>query len=290
MDRLEFLKTKVKDFDNKTITIDDKGMNNIIIILDNILYRFPKYKNGIDSMIKEVNVLNLLNSKKIYKEINIPNAISYNFDKENIIKNYICYQIIEGEPLIKSRFDVSKDKDHIASDLAIYLKNIHNQKVDDFLKAGVLKINPINVFEKMFYEIQNKLFIYMRDDAKKKIEIEFKTFIDKCGKNNFEYKLLHGDFGPTNILYKDGEISGVIDFGEVNISDPAYDFASLMGPFGYGEDFVRNILINYRENIETEEYISRAKFYIKTFALQDALFGYNNKSKADFDFGMKNFI
>jgi aminoglycoside phosphotransferase (APT) family kinase protein len=36
---------------------------------------------------------------------------------------------------------------------------------------------------------------------------------------------LHGDLHPANILVNDGQVSGVIDFGDITAGDPASDLA-----------------------------------------------------------------
>ena len=36
---------------------------------------------------------------------------------------------------------------------------------------------------------------------------------------------LHGDFHPGNTLYRDGELIGVVDFGDLCAGDPATDLA-----------------------------------------------------------------
>jgi aminoglycoside phosphotransferase (APT) family kinase protein len=50
---------------------------------------------------------------------------------------------------------------------------------------------------------------------------------------------LHGDFHPGNTLYTDGELVGVIDFGDLCAGDPATDLAGgLMSlPFGALEEY-----------------------------------------------------
>jgi len=37
--------------------------------------------------------------------------------------------------------------------------------------------------------------------------------------------VLHGDLHPANILVDDGQVSGVIDFGDITAGDPATDLA-----------------------------------------------------------------
>ncbi|MFC6847283.1 phosphotransferase [Streptomyces caelestis] len=37
--------------------------------------------------------------------------------------------------------------------------------------------------------------------------------------------LVHGDLGPGHLLAQDGALTGVIDFGDAHIGDPAVDLA-----------------------------------------------------------------
>ena len=48
--------------------------------------------------------------------------------------------------------------------------------------------------------------------------------------------LIHGDFGTANLLFAEGRISGVIDFGFCGSGDPAQDLGALLA--SYGEAFV----------------------------------------------------
>lgn len=41
--------------------------------------------------------------------------------------------------------------------------------------------------------------------------------------------LLHGDFTKDNILVEDGRVSGVIDFTDWRVGDPAFDYSGLQG-------------------------------------------------------------
>ena len=101
----------------------------------------------------------------------------------------------------------------------------------------------------------------------------------------FQPVLRHGDFGPGNILFdpKKRSVSGVVDFGSVALGDPAVDIASLIGPFGYGETFLSLLARDYPR---LDELLPRARFYIGTFALQEALWGWENNDKHAFESGL----
>ena len=139
----------------------------------------------------------------------------------------------------------------------------------------------------IYARIQEKLFGYMRTDAREWAAGHFEDFLDDV--NNFTYEpvLKHGDFGPSNILFdKERQIvTGVIDFGSSGLGDPAYDFAGLLS--GYGEGFVENCGDVYPE---VEVFAGRIRFYQGTFSLLEALFGNENGDNAAFKAGLEKYV
>src|SRR5690606_32545940 len=57
--------------------------------------------------------------------------------------------------------------------------------------------------------------------------------------------LLHGELSPDHVLYDEaaGKVTGVIDFGDMAIGDPAWDLVYLYED--YGEDFLTRALRAY---------------------------------------------
>lgn len=63
--------------------------------------------------------------------------------------------------------------------------------------------------------------------------------------------ILHGDLAPDHLLFdlSRGELTGIIDFADVEIGDPAIDFAGL---WEYGESFADETLESYRGIVDPE--------------------------------------
>ncbi len=77
-------------------------------------------------------------------------------------------------------------------------------------------------------------------------------------KKDFKTTVIHGDFGLSNILYQRQTL-------KIN-----YDIVLLIGSFGYGLDFAKQMIKYYKE---IDGYLERALLYKTTFALQEALYG-----------------
>ena len=139
----------------------------------------------------------------------------------------------------------------------------------------------------MYARIRDRLFAYMRPDARREVTAHFQPFLESPDRYPFEPRLRHGDFGTGNILYDPDELSivGILDFGGAGIGDPAVDFAGLLTC--YGDAFYRQCSAVYPE---MEDALPRARFYIGTFALQEALFGIENDDPGAFERGMAGYV
>lgn len=72
--------------------------------------------------------------------------------------------------------------------------------------------------------------------------------------------LVHGDFGPHNILWDESGALGLIDFDNACVADPAIDVAPLIGFYGAA---------NVREIVDSDV-LARAKVYRASLPLQIA--------------------
>jgi aminoglycoside 2''-phosphotransferase len=97
---------------------------------------------------------------------------------------------------------------------------------------------------------------------------------------DFEPRLVHGDLWPEHVLLDRaaGRLSGIIDFGQAGLGDPAGDLGNLLQV--YGETFVRRMLSAYPE---AARLLPRARCYSRVHELVWVLRGL--KSGQTFWFG-----
>lgn len=91
---------------------------------------------------------------------------------------------------------------------------------------------------------------------------------------NFTEVLTHADFGGDHILVDEhtGKITGVIDFGDIAIGDPAYDFYQQRSY--YGDEFLKKMLSDYTLPVDNRFY-SRVDFYEKVKPFHRIIGGIN---------------
>jgi aminoglycoside phosphotransferase (APT) family kinase protein len=83
--------------------------------------------------------------------------------------------------------------------------------------------------------------------------------------------LTHADLGAEHILESDGALTGVIDWSDAAVTDPALDFARLYRDFG--PDFLTQVLDAYGGLPETDDVGERITFFARCAALEDLAFG-----------------
>ncbi|WP_339186424.1 phosphotransferase [Brevibacillus sp. FSL K6-6036] len=259
------------------------GQNNdVLLVNDELIFRFPKYAEGIRKLRLEVRILEKIQSRV---SLDVPCPLYHCLDSNQVGRAFAGYKRIGGEPLWK-RLIHAENAPRLAGQLSRFLDKLHNLTVDVLDIDGLGAENGAAVWSDLYERIREKLFPFMRLDAQKWVEQHFETFLQD--ETNFATQpvLIHGDVGPGNILYdkNDDRITGIIDFGSSGLGDPAIDYAGLIA--SYGEPFFNELL---RHSPDIEAHWTRAKFYRGTFALQEALFGLENNDQAAFQNGIKGY-
>ncbi|NDI33266.1 phosphotransferase family protein [Chengkuizengella sediminis] len=274
----------IKDIEPNVI-----GQNNDVLIINkSLVFRFPKYKLGITKLKEETAILKSINNSLTTQ---IPNPIYQSFEQMEVGQVFTGYKLIQGSPFWREEFEKIKDKDlvkKLALQLVTFLIELHSIPIEQIERVlNKKKKNDVTSDVKvLFNKIENKLYSFMSKDAKEKVSHMFESILNNERNLDIKQRLTHGDFGASNILWKSNssEISGVIDFGGIEIGDPAYDFSGILS--SYGEDFF-NLCINLYPN--GSEISERVKFYKSTFALQEALHGIENNDHQAFVIGIKEY-
>lgn len=89
--------------------------------------------------------------------------------------------------------------------------------------------------------------------------------VDNQPENPDRLVVCHGDFHPTNILLKDGEVSGVVDWSGFLVSDPAYDiaitkFLGIMAFNNFFEEFT-DLYYDYYQSVSPVD-SDRVDYYV----------------------------
>ena len=259
--------------------------NTVIIINDELVFRFPKHDESMQTLKTETAILRELQNRL---SIPIPKPIYEQWQPREIGQVFIGYEMLHGEMLWGKTVRECTNKNTLqawAKQLGTFLHELHSIPIEDFDIDLPLQDN-VDTWKDMYAQIQGKLFEYMRPDARQQVTDHFENYFNALETYNFTPTLRHGDFGTVNILYEGNDITGIIDFGYAGLGDPAIDLAAIISPVGYDEDFLRRFEMVYPD---IQPMLERARFYVGTFALDEALYGFDHNDQSAFDAGMATY-
>ncbi|GHO85280.1 phosphotransferase family protein [Dictyobacter formicarum] len=260
------------------------GQNNdVLIVNDEFIFRFPKYRAGLRQLEIEVALLRFLRNIIM---LPIPQILFDNLSAQTIGEAFVGYRMLAGQPFWRQTFLAITDEetlDRLARQLALFLQQLHSIPVSTLPADALPLFNTYAECLDIYTRMHERCFPFMRAKARKQVSDHFERFLAESDNFSFAPVLKHGDFGDSNILYsaEQRSISGVIDFGGMGLGDPAYDFAGLLSC--YGEPFVRRCITVYPE---VAQFWGRITFYQGTFALLEALFGLENNDQQAFESGI----
>jgi len=249
--------------------LNDEGQyNDILIVNDDLIFRFPRHAEEIEKLEKEIALLDQIRSalplpipEPTYRRL-VPRAVGHVF---------AGYRMLPGEPLWRETVAAITDPAvmrRLMTQLATFLGALHGIPTDH-----VAALLPVADWRQLWAgleeEIRAALFPHLPPSAHEQIAARFAAFLNDPGNFAFMPTVIHGDFGTGNLLWDAhaGAMTAVIDFGSAGLGDPALDVAALLT---YGEPFVR---LGFAADPAMETMLPRARFYLSTFLLQEALYG-----------------
>lgn len=252
------------------------GQNSdLLLVNDDLLFRFPKFARGIVSLRREQAILNAV---RLQLPLSVPHFIYHNLDAVDVGRAFVGYRKLPGEPLWTENFsqiDSIATVDRLAADLASFLQTLH--AIPPHTVGFDLQPSDTQAaWSEIFARIRQIVFPQLTTAARSWTTRQFVPFLDNASNFACANVLRHGDFGRSNILYatQQQRLQAVTDFGHAGIGDPAVDFAGLY--VSYGEPFLRKCASTYPLIDLCWE---RIRFFAGcAFLLEDALFCIENST------------
>jgi aminoglycoside 2''-phosphotransferase len=258
MSELETYEKRIREicpeFALENVSLNSTGLlNDVVIVNDELVFRFVKRDFGYKDPQEEANLLHFLG-----KHITLPIPMPFYQSPEAL-----AYRLIHGTTL---RRDVlmrlpEDDQQAVADQLARFFKQLHNVPVSEVSDFELPKANAQMNYDgwtKAYGRIREKVFPFLMPHTREWTAEHFESYLAERSNFEFELKMIHGDIPPYHIIF-DGQkkrISGIIDFGSAGLGDPAIDFGSIV--YHYGESLMNRF---YKVYAEAETYLKRARFY-----------------------------
>ncbi len=222
---------------NYKIKIDAKDF--ILTIYENI--------NSIDDLDFFLSLMNYLSSKGIKCPIPIKNSKS-NYVGEIKSKPAALLTFLDGKSTLNIKKDHTFEVGKVLAEMHLNTKDFPLEKINDLSVDGWEKLliknkNKIDKFEKNLYrKIEDKIII-----------------IRKKWPKDLPSGVIHADLFPDNVLFRDGKVSGLIDFYFSCNDYFVYDLCICINAwcFNYKNEFqidlFQNLLKGYQSIRKLEE-------------------------------------
>jgi len=252
------------EFRGARVELLDEGWDFRVFEVDaSWLFRFPKREASVAKLNRESKLLSGLGE---WVSLPIPNYEYFHESRESSSRTFAGYRKLSGIPV-----DISKmvDRYTVARQLGVFLERLHTYPVDKAREAGVLEERDLvtNWRDKSREQLKRLDGLNVNRDLLSRY-LENNTLLTFDGALN----LVHSDLWAEHILVDthSGVVSGIIDWGDTFIGDPAIDFACLYT--WYGEGWLENVLTHYTIKLDSE-LISRARYLATCLAIHSITLG-----------------
>ncbi len=235
--------------------VNNSGYDNLIIIVnDNLVFRFPKKADIYETYEEEAKIVNYL---KPFISTEIPNIIIGN--KKS---NYTVHALIKGKDF-HSLEETEKNNitANISKDIAKFFSEMHSVK-NIFLTPENNKLEDWGC-----YKYYNHVYNFVKERGKAKIlenTIEKFVEISKTLKNS-DNVICHDDLHNGNIIVnlEKQKLAGVIDWGDAAFKNYNYDFMHLDDCLFYNVIEEYEKLMKKKVNIEFVEILKKIRVFGK---------------------------
>ena len=250
--------------------ISEGMVNDVVVVNDDHIYRFPKHDWAFGDMRHEARCLALLRNRV---DVSLPNwTIHGDGDL------FVGYSMIKGETLQTFHLTQMSEQalDRLAAQIGRFLHAMHTIPADEIAAHKIQPSLTNRTYEKwikLYEAVQTELFPHLYQHQRTWVHQFFQPLLADQGMMNYSPCFMNGDLSSYHLLF-DPEtelLSGIIDFGTAGVGDPAADFACLLDQ--YGEPFVARIGRFYGD---LTHLIDRARWWAGTLELQWALGGIRN--------------
>ena len=241
------------------------SQNNDVAILGSVVVRRPRNIEAIAGVCREAAILPQI---RTHLTLPVPQMQVVEVGDEIVA----LHRQLPGEPLWSVKKLSHLTKEHLAAQLADFLKSLHRIAPDTLNSIDLPYIDQrwwTNFLDRAEQFIFPRVASSTADVLRSQIQLHLEQL------PSLPCVLRHGDFGSSNILW-DGEknITGIIDFASLGWGDPGWDIAGLF--VSYDRPFVEQLISTYPV---VESWLDRSPFYHLMFALMEAIFGaeYSNQ-------------
>lgn len=252
--------------------VHSQGWDSVAVVVNNaLIFRFPKRPDVEPQYRTEARLLPQLAPTLSVAaprfEFIWPGGPAYPH-------GFVGYRLIAGQQLDATLLR-SLRAELLAAQLARAITEIHRFPAQLAAQAGVPGGDTQHwrdEYRSLYARIQAQVFPLLSTAARGRCAARFEAFLQNEDYFRFDTKLIHCDLNAEHILVDPAHntISGIIDWGDAAIGDPAIDFTGLYAELD--QDFMDQVLAHY-DPAGDHTLRERALFYAFVMPFHAVLFG-----------------
>jgi aminoglycoside 2''-phosphotransferase len=247
----------------------------VLEINGELIFRFPMREDVVQRLKQERRLLPILEG---VLSTPIPHFDYIGRGDTEYPYMFVGYCKIIGTPLSAESITPAQLSDLVPA-LATFLTGLHSFPHEQALRVGFAEHSPEQWrqrwrqdYQDRYTDLQLRVFPLLDEEMRTKTRYLWEDFLNDGDLFAFRPVLAHCDLGCEHI-FCDPErsiLTGVIDWGDANIGDPAIDFVGLH--LTHGREFTKQILARYQGEVDAS-FWKRIDFYLRYPPYSELLYG-----------------
>jgi aminoglycoside 2''-phosphotransferase len=283
-DYLELLDACFPTLNVRRFSLLGEGWDSVALLVnDQLVFRFAKRPDAAVRQAREAELLPLLSDRL---PLPIPRYTYTWTDPAWPGKRIVGYQLIAGEPLDRSRPEQHAAQ---AAQLGVFVSAMHAVPLEEARRHGVVGRDAASLregYRGFFARVRANMLSLFTAQEQAAIVAFWSGYLDDDACFTFMPTLVHRDLVPEHVLFDPatGHLTGVIDWGDVGVDDPAVDFAGVRRQIG--EEFAQQMLAAYHPALDATA-LRRMDFYAGMEPFHEIHFGQTHGDAAHLAHGVE---
>jgi aminoglycoside 2''-phosphotransferase len=263
-----------------------EGWDSVALLVNGQdVFRFAKRPDAAVRQAREAELLTMLADRL---PLPIPRYTHTWTDPAWPGKRIVGYRLIAGEQLIPARAR-PEHRATQAAQLGEFVSALHTVPVEQARRHGAqggAAASRREAYRGFFAIVRANMLPLFTAREQAAIVAYWSRYLDDDTCFAFTPTLVHRDLNTEHVLFDPatGNLTGVIDWGDAGLDDPAVDFAGVRHQLG--DDFARQMLAAYRHPLDTT-FLRRMDFYAGMEPFHEIRFGQMNGDAAHLAHGIE---
>lgn len=232
----------------------------VLEVNDELIFRFPMREGVMKYLQMEMRLLPVLGQAL---STSIPHFSYIGHEDANYPYMFVGYHKLVGISLEDDSIS-SEQLATLAAALGTFLSELHSFPVARAVQANVEEHTAVQWRERYqdrYTVLQKRVFPLLDRELHTRSERLWEDFLNDGTIFTFQPVLLHCDLNCEHIFcdVEHGMLTGIIDWGDATIGDPAQDFVGLL--VGRGRAFTERVLAHYQGVVDVA-FWRRMDFYL----------------------------